>query len=126
MAKFSSRPPPRILGVNVQRDWKIRGCVTETECFLFVHYQQDTASSAIGPDGSSIELMYQKIRSRRNVFKTPCWAPLPVSAPSPTSVSIDIGRQLFVDDYLIAQATLRRTHHKRGSPPTNPGCWNRF
>lgn len=31
---------------------------------------------------------------------------------SDTSIPIDTGRQLFVDDYLIAETSLRRTHHR--------------
>ena len=33
--------------------------------------------------------------------------------PRPTgAVPIDVGRQLFVDDYLVAETTLRRTFHR--------------
>src|SRR3954447_21485164 len=31
--------------------------------------------------------------------------------PPPTVIPIDVGRQLFVDDFLVAETTLRRTFH---------------
>ncbi|MGA2116339.1 MAG: glycosyl hydrolase family 32 [Bryobacteraceae bacterium] len=68
--------------------------------------------------------MYQKIRSRRSVLKTLAAtlgaAPSVRAKPLPEPISVDIGRQLFVDDYLIAQTTLRRTYHKPQLAATNP------
>src|SRR5438552_4379263 len=37
--------------------------------------------------------------------------PLPYLDKPPAVIPIDVGRQLFVDDFLIAQSTLRRTFH---------------
>lgn len=36
------------------------------------------------------------------------------------SIPIDIGRQLFVDDYLVSETTLRRTFHKPRIHPASP------
>src|SRR6266511_2593919 len=36
--------------------------------------------------------------------------PAYLTAP-PAVIPIDVGRQLFVDDFLIADTTLKRTHH---------------
>jgi hypothetical protein len=38
----------------------------------------------------------------------------------PAVIPIDVGRQLFVDDFLIAQTTLKRTHHLPTYHPKNP------
>jgi hypothetical protein len=45
--------------------------------------------------------------------------PAYLSAP-PAVIPIDVGRQLFVDDFLIAQTTLTRTHHRTRYHPGNP------
>lgn len=41
-------------------------------------------------------------------------------ASPPTVVPIDVGRQLFVDDFLIQETTLRRTFHRPEYHPANP------
>src|SRR5438128_819632 len=38
----------------------------------------------------------------------------------PTVIPTDVGRQLFVDDFLVAQTTLTRTHHRPTYHPGNP------
>lgn len=38
----------------------------------------------------------------------------------PEVIPIDVGRQLFVDDFLIAETTLKRTHHRAEYFPGNP------
>ena len=38
----------------------------------------------------------------------------------PAVIPIDVGRQLFVDDFLIADTTLRRTYHQAEYYPENP------
>jgi hypothetical protein len=38
----------------------------------------------------------------------------------PKVIPIDVGRQLFVDDFLIAQTTLKRVHHHPEPNPANP------
>lgn len=50
------------------------------------------------------------------------YAPMPVpylEAP-PEIISIDVGRQLWVDDFLIAETTLQRTYHKAEWHPATP------
>ncbi|MDP0495727.1 MAG: glycosyl hydrolase family 32 [Verrucomicrobiota bacterium JB024] len=49
-------------------------------------------------------------------------APLPVPylAAPPSVISIDVGRQLFVDDFLIEQTDLGRCFHKAVKCPDNP------
>ena len=44
----------------------------------------------------------------------------PYLADRPAIVPIDVGRQLFVDDFLIEQTTLSRTFHKPAYHPANP------
>lgn len=38
----------------------------------------------------------------------------------PAVIPIDVGRQLFVDDFLVADTTLRRTYHQAEYYPENP------
>ena len=44
----------------------------------------------------------------------------PYLADRPAIVPVDVGRQLFVDDFLIEQTTLSRTFHKPAYHPANP------
>jgi hypothetical protein len=44
----------------------------------------------------------------------------PYLAAPPAVIPIDIGRQLFVDDFLIADTTLKRTFHLAEYHPVNP------
>ncbi len=46
--------------------------------------------------------------------------PVPYLDAPPAIITIDIGRQLFVDDYLIAQTDLDRTFHTAEKLETNP------
>jgi len=52
------------------------------------------------------------------------FAPTPVTPPylldPPAVISIDVGRQLFVDDFLIAATTLKRTFHHATYYGNNP------
>ena len=48
----------------------------------------------------------------------------PMSVPylrqPPAVIPIDVGRQLFVDDFLVESTTLKRTFHKAKYHPANP------
>src|SRR6266852_5210921 len=46
--------------------------------------------------------------------------PAPYLLSPPAIIPIDIGRQLFVDDFLIEKTTLRRTYHQAQYHPANP------
>ena len=45
---------------------------------------------------------------------------VPYLEAPPAVISIDVGRQLFVDDFLIAETTLKRTYHKTEWHPATP------
>ena len=45
---------------------------------------------------------------------------VPYLESPPEVIPIDVGRQLFVDDFLIAETTLRRTYHLATFHPDNP------
>ncbi len=79
-------------------------------------------SSAAAEEG---ELLYNGIR-----LPSP-WPPHPADVPRqpavpayltspPAVIPIDVGRQLFVDDFLVGQTTLTRTHHRPTYHPKNP------
>lgn len=46
--------------------------------------------------------------------------PVPYLDQPPEMIPIDVGRQLFVDDFLIEQTTLNRTFHQAEYHPDNP------
>ncbi len=46
--------------------------------------------------------------------------PVPYLKQPPEVIPIDVGRQLFVDDFLIQQTTLKRTFHEARYHPANP------
>jgi len=46
--------------------------------------------------------------------------PVPYLEEPPNVIPIDVGRQLFVDDFLIAHTTLRRSYHRPTYHPDNP------
>ncbi len=46
--------------------------------------------------------------------------PVPYLKNPPEVIEIDVGRQLFVDDFLIEHTSLRRTHHLAKYYPANP------
>ena len=46
--------------------------------------------------------------------------PVPYLDNPPAVIPVDLGRQLFVDDFLIAETTMTRTWHKAQKDPRNP------
>jgi hypothetical protein len=83
---------------------------------------------AAGPAASSGETLYNGIR-----LPSP-WPPKlvelpldPVTPPYLTSppavIPIGVGRQLFVDDFLVGETTLRRTFHRPKEHADNPLVW---
>ncbi len=83
------------------------------------------ASTQEKPSGKDAETLYNGIRlpspwppRPEGVPKDPVTPPYLVSPPD--VIPIDVGRQLFVDDFLVAEATLRRTHHRAAYHPASP------
>ena len=80
------------------------------------------SDSAVNPDG---EVLYNGIRLPKTwpprLDKLPADPVLPPYLASPPAViPIDVGRQLFVDDFLVEQTTLRRTYHRPEFYKDNP------
>src|SRR5437660_3064093 len=46
--------------------------------------------------------------------------PVPYLQAPPAIIPIDVGRQLFVDDFLIEKTTLQRTYHRATYHPASP------
>ena len=46
--------------------------------------------------------------------------PVPYLENPPEVIPIDVGRQLFVDDFLIEETTLQRSYHRPEYHPANP------
>ena len=87
------------------------------------------ASSAHAMDEKPGELLYNGIRLPAEwppridaLTREPMRVPYLESPPS--VIPIDVGRQLFVDDFLVETTTLKRTHHRpvfyEGNPILRP------
>jgi len=77
------------------------------------------------PANAAKETLYNGIRlttpwppARRGFQPTPIRAPYLVDQPA--VVPIDVGRQLFVDDFLIEETSLERVFHRPDYHPANP------
>ena len=83
-----------------------------------------TLSLLVGPLGA--ETLYNGIRlpvewpARTGDPKSRMPLPVPYLATPPAVIPIDIGRQLFVDDFLIATTDLKRTWHSAQKFAGNP------
>jgi hypothetical protein len=99
-----------------RRDF-MRGCAAGAASII-----GGRAASAVDRDG---EHLYNGIRLPST------WPPRhisleqsPIAAPylvdPPPMISIDVGRQLFVDDFLIEENTLERTYHSATYHPASP------
>jgi hypothetical protein len=84
--------------------------------------EADPPSSLAAEEG---ELLYNGIRLPK--LWPPALKELPAELPTPAYIKdppavipIDVGRQLFVDDFLIAKTTLTRTHHRPAYHSKNP------
>jgi hypothetical protein len=87
--------------------------------------EEHAAPSASGGSAEQGELLYNGIRLPAawppQVVALPKELPTPPYLISPPEViPIDLGRQLFVDDFLIDQTTLKRTWHRATYHPQNP------
>src|ERR1043165_510213 len=56
----------------------------------------------------------------QNLSLTPDPTPPPYLLSPPAVILIDVGRQLFVDDFLIEHTTLKRTFHTTEYHPATP------
>jgi len=81
--------------------------------------------SAAGKSARAGEVLYNGIQlptpwppRLEEVPKDPVTPPYLLSPPA--VIPIDLGRQLFVDDFLIAETTLKRTYHRAEYYPDNP------
>ena len=73
--------------------------------------------SAVLPSGIAISEMWPP--DSRQLSRQPLATPPYLQTP-PEVISIDVGRQLFVDDFLIEKTTLTRSFHRPDYHPQNP------
>lgn len=79
---------------------------------------QAAGSVVVGPLSNGIILPQTWPPRRRELPRKPVPPPYLVSPPD--VIPIDTGRQLFVDDFLIANTTLKRTYHQADYYEHNP------
>jgi hypothetical protein len=82
-------------------------------------------SPGAAPAGTAGETLYNGIRlpspwPPRGTPLTGEPMPVPYLVAPPAVIPIDVGRQLFVDDFLIESTTLRRTFHAATYHPATP------
>ncbi|MBM3888295.1 MAG: hypothetical protein FJ388_04120, partial [Verrucomicrobia bacterium] len=78
------------------------------------------ANKATGPKPilyNGIELPYEWPPRHLDPASTD---PMPVRYHLPKTIPIDVGRQLFVDDFLIEKTDMKRTFHQAQKHPANP------
>ena len=86
----------------------------------------DGPATGLGPDAAlGGEVLYNGIclpshwpPTIRHFSREPM--PVPYLLSLPQGVPIDVGRQLFVDDFLIERTTLKRSYHKAAIHPASP------
>jgi hypothetical protein len=112
------------------------GEVVDRRTFLKVAAGTLTALAAPGHAEAGDVTLYNGIRLpvpwppvRRAFLPTPVVPPYLVDRPA--IVPIDIGRQLFVDDFLIEESSLERVFHQPDYHPANPilrpsTSWEKF
>ena len=83
-------------------------------------------SSVLGPS----ETLYNGVVLAKNVADRSEMAayrdyplPVPYLENPPTTIPVDVGRQLFVDDFLIENTTMTRTWHKAQKDARGPVLW---
>lgn len=113
-AQWESEGKTRQIGDSPDKTAAIRFHITQGELYAF----------QIIKEGKG-ELLYNGIRLPA------AWPPRaeevngePMSVPylesPPSVIPIDVGRQLFVDDFLIEETTLKRTFHSSAYHPASP------
>ena len=87
----------------------------------------DPASAVRDPSGVAMETLYNGIRLEadpRDRSDMAAYRDYPLPVPyldhPPAVIPVDVGRQLFVDDFLIAETTMTRSWHKAQKDPRNP------
>ena len=101
-----------------------RGLVLVTGCLLLAVAGPGKCLAATSADGDG-EVLYNGIQLPKTwpprlteLQENPVTPPY-LSAP-PAVIPIDVGRQLLVDDFLIAQTTLQRVFHRPEYFSENP------
>jgi len=87
----------------------------------------DPASAVRNPSDVVTETLYNGIRLEsdpRDRSDMTAYRDYPLPVPyldhPPAVIPVDVGRQLFIDDYLIAETTMTRAWHKAQKDPRNP------
>jgi hypothetical protein len=123
--RFPRQWPPESLLIEYESVSRSPGEVIDRRTFLKVAAGTLTALSAPGPAETAGATLYNGIRLpapwppvRRGFLPTPVTPPYLVDRPA--LVPIDIGRQLFVDDFLVEETSLERVFHQPDYHPANP------
>src|SRR5262245_47742892 len=119
------RWPPESLLIEYESVSRSPGEAVDRRTFLKVAAGTLTAFSAPGLAEAGGATLYNGIRLpapwtpvRRGFLPTPVTPPYLVDRPA--VVPIDIGRQLFVDDFLVEESSLERVFHLPDYHPASP------
>lgn len=87
----------------------------------------DPASALRSPSSTDMETLYNGITLEKDPHDRSDMSsyrdyplPVPYLDNPPAVIPVDVGRQLFVDDFLIAETTMARTWHRAQKDPRGP------
>jgi hypothetical protein len=95
---------------------------------LALSFPARRATALAGPEAGTLPTLYNGIRlpqpwPPRYLGLSPAPLTPPYLVDRPEIVPIDVGRQLFVDDFLIEHTSLTRSFHHAEYYPHNPVLW---
>jgi hypothetical protein len=123
--RWPRRRPPECVLIEYESVSRPPGEVVDRRTFLKAAAGTLTALSAPGYAETAGATLYNGIRLaapwppvRRGIQPTPLHPPYLVDRPE--IVPIDVGRQLFIDDFLVEETSLERVFHRPEYHPSNP------
>jgi hypothetical protein len=105
---------PALEGLAVQRDFESHRLTSADPTGGNADWWDILYNGIVLPSDWPPKVAWEDIKARKPIPEPPY-----LKQP-PEVIPIDVGRQLFVDDFLIHETTLRRTYHQAEYHPSNP------
>ena len=102
----------------VAQDTASRGLLPQTELGSGIQSGTSSVAATGGVLHNGINLPAQWPPNIRHMNRDPM--PVPYLLSLPDVIPIDVGRQMFVDDFLVESTTLKRSFHKARMHPAAP------